>query len=526
LHGVLALSAIVLLGGAVVAAQDWPKFHNDLAQLGYTIAKAPPTNHVLWTFNTGAPVYASPVVVGRSVFVGSVNGNMYSLDKYTGALKWTYATQSAIHSTAAVAWGMVYFLAENGVVYALNADTGALVWSAPIGNGPWDWSSPAVSGTYVFVASSAGSLTKLDAATGAVQWVTLVGGSANSMIAVAGGKVYTGTHNFNAASATLVAVDEVTGAIVWQYDYHLWHAGVFGMLNCNGVAVADGDVDTALEVYFGVYNWGGIGPQLVGLQEGLGTEEWALSIGGNSTSTPAFHNGRLFIGSDDWNLYAVNSTDQTIAWTFPTGAPIWASPAVSGDGAVCFGSLDHTVYCVDEATGALRWSYYTGASRLHSSPAISDAMLFIGNENGNVYAFSSMPVPVDIKPTSCPNPLNVRSKGVVSVAIAGTADLDVLTIDPASVRLEGVPPLRWSRDDVTLPYLPLLGKLDRLDCSTEGADGYLDLVFKFDTEALVGALGPVADGQVLVLQLTGSLKPEFGGTAIRGEDVVVIIKKK
>jgi hypothetical protein len=42
---------------------------------------------------------------------------------------------------------------------------------------------------------------------------------------------------------------------------------------------------------------------------------------------------------------------------------------------------------------------------------------------------------------------------------------------------------------------------------------------------VVADLGEVNDGDVLVLQLTGNLKEEFGGTAIVGEDVVVILKK-
>jgi len=41
----------------------------------------------------------------------------------------------------------------------------------------------------------------------------------------------------------------------------------------------------------------------------------------------------------------------------------------------------------------------------------------------------------------------------------------------------------------------------------------------------VAALGEAADGEVLILILTGNLKEEFGGTAIGGEDVVVILKK-
>ena len=180
---------------------------------------------------------------------------------------------------------------------------------------------------------------------------------------------------------------------------------------------------------------------------------------------------------------------------------------------------------MDEATGALKWNYDTRTSRLYSSPALSDSVLYVGNENGKVYAFSSLPVAVDIKPGSCPNPLNVKENGVVSVAIAGTADRNALSIDPASIRLEGVAPLRWSLEDVTTPYLPLLGKKTARDCNTLGGDGRLDLVLKFDAPALVAALGAVADGQVLVLQLTGNLKPEFGGTAIRGEDVMIIINK-
>jgi hypothetical protein len=42
---------------------------------------------------------------------------------------------------------------------------------------------------------------------------------------------------------------------------------------------------------------------------------------------------------------------------------------------------------------------------------------------------------------------------------------------------------------------------------------------------VVAALGDVYDGDVLVLQLTGQLKEEFGGTTIVGEDVVWIIEK-
>jgi hypothetical protein len=53
----------------------------------------------------------------------------------------------------------------------------------------------------------------------------------------------------------------------------------------------------------------------------------------------------------------------------------------------------------------------------------------------------------------------------------------------------------------------------------------LDLTLKFDAQELVAALGDVSDGDVLILTLTGALKPDYGGTPIIGGDVVWILSK-
>jgi hypothetical protein len=135
-------------------------------------------------------------------------------------------------------------------------------------------------------------------------------------------------------------------------------------------------------------------------------------------------------------------------------------------------------------------------------------------------------MPVDIKPGSCPNPLNIKSKGVLPIAILGTETFDVTRIAPDSVLLEGVAPLRWSIEDVATPSEPVVGKQDCLDCTDEGPDGFPDLTLKFDTQEVVDVIDPVADRECRVLQLTGDLKAEYGGTTFMGEDVVTILKKK
>jgi hypothetical protein len=133
-------------------------------------------------------------------------------------------------------------------------------------------------------------------------------------------------------------------------------------------------------------------------------------------------------------------------------------------------------------------------------------------------------VPVDIKPGSCPNPFNATSRGALPVAILGTDDLDVSTIDPASIRLNGVAPLRSGYEDVGTPFDPYTGKEScALDCNDWGMDGLMDMTLKFSRQELIDALGgPPDDSECVVMTLTGNFYEEFGGGPIVGEDVVGI----
>jgi len=153
---------------------------------------------------------------------------------------------------------------------------------------------------------------------------------------------------------------------------------------------------------------------------------------------------------------------------------------------------------------------------------VTDRRCDIEYTSNLVCTLLSVPVHVDIKPTSCPNPLNVNSNGVLPVALLGTADFDVIAVDLASIRLEGVAPLRSSVEDVATPVSDGAGDCA---CTTEGPDGYLDLTLKFDAQQVVSTLGQVNDGEVLPLTLTGLLLEEYSGLALSGTDCVVILAK-
>ena len=132
---------------------------------------------------------------------------------------------------------------------------------------------------------------------------------------------------------------------------------------------------------------------------------------------------------------------------------------------------------------------------------------------------------VDIKPGGCPTPINVGSKGVLPVAVLGTTDFDVTTIDPTSILLAGVLPLRWEMEDVATPYTINVDECNIDDCHELTGDGNLDLTLKFDTQEIYEAIAEVYDRECLILTLTGKLKTDYGELPIKGGDVVSILKK-
>ena len=139
-------------------------------------------------------------------------------------------------------------------------------------------------------------------------------------------------------------------------------------------------------------------------------------------------------------------------------------------------------------------------------------------------------VGMDIKPGSCPNPLNTKSNGVVSIAINGSPDLDVKDIDTATINIAGISPLAVSYEDVASIYEPLSGKELETDCTSAAGDGYEDLVMKFRTQEIIANVEEylgreLLDGETLILGMEGNLLEESGGKKIVGEDILRVIDK-
>ncbi len=136
---------------------------------------------------------------------------------------------------------------------------------------------------------------------------------------------------------------------------------------------------------------------------------------------------------------------------------------------------------------------------------------------------------LDIKPGSCPNPVNPRSKGVVPMAIIGGDTFDVTQIDIGTLKLRradgiggivtplsGPPGPGITTDDVATPFTG-----DLCDCHELGGDGIDDLLLKLSTRELAGAfdLSELPSGASMMLTLSGLL---LDGTSFEASDCVVI----
>ena len=135
---------------------------------------------------------------------------------------------------------------------------------------------------------------------------------------------------------------------------------------------------------------------------------------------------------------------------------------------------------------------------------------------------------MDIKPGSCPNPLNCGSNGVIPIAIIGTDDLDVTQVDVSTLRAFVLPNGDSNCSPIAVPpgpgpeiedvATPFDGEL--CDCHDLNGDGVLDLVLKFRTSECCDKWGDPPGGAEFTVTLIGNL---VDGTLFIAADCMVAV---
>jgi outer membrane protein assembly factor BamB len=142
-----------------------------------------------------------------------------------------------------------------------------------------------------------------------------------------------------------------------------------------------------------------------------GRQVWKCSTKGPVASTPAIARGTLFAMSYDGRLYAVNAETGAIRWKFATEGErrfeakgldgmqpknqtiadpfdVYLSSPVVVENAVCVGSGDGNLYSVKADTGELNWKFKTG-DVIHASPAYANGVVYVGSWDSYFYAVDS-----------------------------------------------------------------------------------------------------------------------------------------
>jgi outer membrane protein assembly factor BamB len=167
-------------------------------------------------------------------------------------------------------------------------------------------------------------------------------------------------------------------------DFSSGHVTVLLLvLCCIGLAFlstpAQGWMFHADPTHSGVYDDGGIRPNNI--------LRWSYTTGAQVWSSPTVANGFVYVGSEDYKVYALNAATGAHIWNFTTGNYVESSPAVA-NGIVYVGSNSSKVYALDAASGAQIWNYTTGDG-VYSSPTVANGVVYVGCNNGKVYALTA-----------------------------------------------------------------------------------------------------------------------------------------
>lgn len=191
---------------------------------GYSelLAVNPNDGAIQWRVNLIAPSRSAPTVMGGRIFITTLDNRLLALDERTGKLLWEHqglAEDAGLVGTASPAANhdIVVPVFSSGEVSALRVENGSVAWSDNLSNvvkigslsGIGDIKAmPVIDQGLVFAMSFSGKMVAIDERTGARVWQRSLGGSETPWLA--------GDHFFVLTSNNeLAALNRLNGEIIW-----------------------------------------------------------------------------------------------------------------------------------------------------------------------------------------------------------------------------------------------------------------------------------------------------------------------
>jgi outer membrane protein assembly factor BamB len=368
--------------------ESWPQFQGNPEHTGISCSEITPPLHLTWTRNVEANIWmSSPIVAQGMVFTASIDDDnrgrsyIYALDATSGELLWKYKTKNSVKGCIAFCDGKVLATDLEGTVYAISAENGNLVWKKDLGIRSRAQEGTIVCNNKVYTGGGMG-LHALNASDGSEIWrnTSWSGGAGTIAPHMLGNHVLVASANWR----QLCGHNALTGELLWSHR------------------------DDTLRFRDGTATLHGESLYLISRQNLLSIDPKTGKILNSkhtpynfkSASTPVIIDEYLIVGTGDKGLVAFNKTSFEEVWRFETGPALFmtipyarpvvrsvdTSPVISGD-VVYFGASDGWFYGLDSRTGKEFWKIELGAP-VFTSPAVSGNMIFIADFSGNIYAFS------------------------------------------------------------------------------------------------------------------------------------------
>ena len=118
-----------------------------------------------------------------------------------------------------------------------------------------------------------------------------------------------------------------------------------------------------------------------------GKRLWTFNVVKAISVASGIWQNKVYAASKDHSLYAIDMDDGQCLWHFTSGDKIYSTPYVS-DGVVYLTSADHKVYALFAASGQVLWSFTTGGE-IHTSPFEQNGLVFVSSRDKHLYVLDA-----------------------------------------------------------------------------------------------------------------------------------------
>ena len=325
--------------------------------------------------NGGEYLALEPGVTKRSIYAGSLDGELLKIDSEEGEIVWEQETDFNITGGMAVGFGVIAFGTQDGELVVARTADGHVVWTAQLGAEVL--AVPAITEHKVIVQTMDGHLYGYDRNTGERKWtydtpipmLTLRGSSSPLIV---GEFVIAGF-----ANGKLVALDYETGLPIWErlVAQPTGRSELERLVDVDGTLWSDGKV-----VYAASYQG-----KIVAIDINSGTMLWSHSL--SSYSGVAGAGDKVFATDAEGNVLAFDALSGEEVWrqTRLTGRKLTA-PVASGKYLVV-GDIEGYLYWLDVADGKFADST-TGGSGFRSKAVVMGSVVYIQSNDGEISALS------------------------------------------------------------------------------------------------------------------------------------------